>query len=401
MQFNYIAYTMETGVVKGRVEARDDAMARAEVVRGGYKPLSVTPVRRGPSLEELFPSVFKVTTGELIRFTRQLAIMLGTGDNLLRTLEMLHSDADNRVLRGVIRGIRETLDEGGSLSSALAEHPRVFSPLYVSVVEVGEYTGRLGPSLEHLADILEKEHEAKQRALRTLMYPMAIMALSFITLGVMIAVALPPLLKVFSQMDADIPLMTRIAVGLFGFIKDNILILFFGLTGSAAVFGLLRRIPRTRYVLDIAQARAPFLGPLIVAGELSRFSRTISLLLESGVSPAPALQLGMTGVKNLALRRAFADAEKTLISGHGLAPALKRHTILPTMFVQLVMIGEESNSLRRTMGDAADTYQKEMEGRLNSFLGMLEPASTVVVGGIVGFIAFSMFVPIYSGLSAI
>ncbi len=125
------------------------------------------------------------------------------------------------------------------------------------------------------------------------------------------------------------------------------------------------------------------------------------MLLEAEVGLAPALQLARSGIGNALIRKAFDDAEESLMSGHGIAEALARHPILPKMFVQLMTIGEASNSLARSMADAADAYQKEFDGRLNTMLGMLEPASTLVVGGIVGFIAMSMFVPIYSGISAI
>lgn len=401
MRFNYVAYNIAQGVVKGRVEARDQAEARAEVVRGGYKPLRVTPSWRLPSLEDLFPSLFGVGTGVLIRLCRQLATMLSSGGNLLRVLEMLQSENSNRVMRRVLEAIRRKVDEGGALSEALAEHPKVFSPLFVSVVEVGEYTGQLGPSLDQMATILEKEHEAKQKAMRTMMYPMAIIGLSMVTLGVLMTVALPPLLKVFDQMGTQVPLMTRIAMTLLGGVKGNFPKIFLALIILGTALWLVRRIPRMRYWLDAAQIRAPLLGSLILAGELSRFSRTMAMLLEAGVSLAAALQQGMSGCKNLVLRRAFADAEEGLMSGHGLTEALRRHPILPTIFVELVMIGEESNSLRRTMGDAADAYQKQLDQRLDSILGMLEPAATVVVAAIVAFIAFSMFLPIYSGLNAI
>ena len=151
----------------------------------------------------------------------------------------------------------------------------------------------------------------------------------------------------------------------------------------------------------MAMARAPVMGSFIVSGEISRLSRTLSLLLEAGVNLAEALKLAIGGVKNQILRDVFLDAEDSLLTGHGFAERLKNHSILPSMFVELVTLGEQSNSLQKTMAEVAEAYQKQLDRQLDSLLGMLEPASTVVVGGIVGFIAFSMFVPIYSGLNAI
>ena len=329
MQFSYVVYSLGEGVVKGRVDAPDAGEARGALERQGYKLLRIAPARRLPALEELFPSLYRVGTAELVRFSRQLATMLASGGSLVRTLEMLQEETRNRAMRRTLEAIRKTLEEGGSLSAALAELPKVFSPLFVSVLEAGEYTGRVGPALEQMADILEKEHEAKQKAIQTMMYPLAIMGLSMVTLFVLMTVALPPLLATFEKLDADLPLMTKIAVGGVSAIKANMLKIPIGIVVAVVVFNLLGRIPRVRFWLDVARARAPVMGSFTVTGELARFARTTATLLEADVSLATALQLGQSGCKNAVIRRAIADAEESLMSGHGFAVALRRHPILP------------------------------------------------------------------------
>ena len=163
----------------------------------------------------------------------------------------------------------------------------------------------------------------------------------------------------------------------------------------------MQRIKSTQYILHLVKARMPILGPLVLAGELSQFSRTISMLLQAGISLASALPLGIAGSKNILVRQALGAGEESLLSGHGLTEALKNYPILPKMWVELVMIGEESNTLGRTMEELADAYQKEQENRLSGLLALLEPLSTFMVGGIVLFIALSMFLPIYSGLNGV
>lgn len=401
MQFSYVAYTIQNGIVKGHLEADTQSDAETEVEEEGLKLLRIREARRIPGLATLIPSLFRVKTGELIKFSRQLATMLASGGNLLRVLDMLERESKSRVMRSTIVSIRATLDDGGSLSEALAKHPLVFNNLFVSVVAVGEHTGRLGPSLERLADIIEKDHEAKQKAIRTLMYPAAIIGLSAVTLGVLMTVALPPLLDVFDKLGTDIPLMTKIVVATVGGVSDHFQKILAGMVAIVVAYMLLRRMDIVKYRMDVLQLRAPILGPFLISSELTRFSRTLAMLLEAGVTLANAIHLAKTSIKNAELRDAFDDAEESLLSGLGLSDALKRHKIMPNMFMELVMLGEESNSLERTMNDAANAYQKELEQKLDSLLGMLEPVSTVVVGGIVGIIAFSMFVPIYSGLNAV
>ena len=401
MQFSYVAYTVQNGIVKGHLEADTESDAESEVEEEGLKLLRIREARRIPGLATLVPSLFRVKTGELIKFSRQLATMLASGGNLLRVLDMLERESRSRVMRSTIVSIRTTLDDGGSLSEALAKHPLIFNNLFVSVGAVGEHTGRLGPALERLADIIEKDHEAKQKAIRTLMYPAAIIGLSAVTLGVLMTVALPPLLEVFENLGTEIPLMTKIVVATVGGVSDHFQKILAGMLAVVVAYMLLRRMEVVRYRMDVLQLRTPILGPFLISSELTRFSRTIAMLLEAGVTLANAIHLAKTSIKNAELRNAFDDAEESLLSGLGLSDALKRHKIMPNMFMELVMLGEESNSLERTMNDAANAYQKELEQKLDSLLGMLEPVSTVVVGGIVGIIAFSMFVPIYSGLNAV
>ncbi len=401
MEFKYEAYNIKDGVVTGRLEADSEAEARNAVVRNGHKPLRVSQAWRPPPIEDIFPSFFKVGTKELVGFSRRLSTMIASGGGLIRTLEMLSEETSNRVMRRTIEAIRRDLDEGSSLSEAIARHPKVFNALYVSVIEVGEFTGRLGPSLEQMSDILEREAEAKAKAIQTMMYPMAIMGLSVLTLGVLMAVALPPLLDTFDKLGADLPLMTKIAIGGATMLQENVMTLAIGVVGFVVAIVIAGKFSRVKYWMDALKVKIPIMGSLVVASQIARISRTSAMLLEAEVGLAPALQLARSGIGNALIRKAFDDAEASLMSGHGIAEALGRHPVLPSMFVQLMTIGEASNSLARTMADAATAYQKEFDGRLNTILGMLEPASTLVVGGIVGFIAMSMFVPIYSGISAI
>lgn len=398
MQYQYVAYTRRDGLFKGQLDAANEVEARAEIGRMGLKPLEIKPKRKLPGLEELFPSLFRVGTGVLIRFARQLAIMVRGGSSLQRALEMLENESSNRVMKRILGSIRKNLDEGGSLSTGMAQHVSVFGPRFVSVVEAGEHTGSLAPALEQLSDSMETEYEAIQRAKRTLMMPAFTMAASGLMLVLMLTVLLPPLLETFEDLGSDVPMITLIAIGLVDVLTGNMLLIAVGLVMAIGISWLLLRNPSTKYAIHFAETKLPILGPLIVAKELAGFSRTISMLIGSGVALATALPLAISGVNNLAMYRAFAAGEESLLTGHGLADELRKYPVLPRMWVELVMIGEESNSLGQTMGDLAEAYEKELENRLGSMISILEPMSTLAVGGVVLFMALSMLLPIYSGL---
>jgi len=401
MQFRYVAYSLDKGVVHGRVAADDEAGAKEEVAQKGFKLLRLKSAWQPPTMEQLFPSLFRVGTGELVRFTRQLSIMVRGGGSLQRALELLHLECNNQVLRRVLTSVRSTVDEGGSLSNALGAHAGIFTPRFVSVVGAGEFTGRLSPALEQMADILEKEHEAKQKAKRTMMMPLFTIGASGIMLVLMLTVLLPPLLSTFERMGADMPFITRLAVAMVNWVRSDMTTILGGLGVLALAFWVLRRIPAMQERMHRAKARIPLWGSIVVARELSVFSRTVGMLVEAGVSLTQAIPLAISGSRNLALKRAFEAGEESLVSGHGLTTGFRDHSILPKMWVELIMIGEESNTLGRSMNELADAYQKELETRLGNLLTMLEPVSTLAVGGVVLFMALSMFLPLYSGLGAL
>ncbi len=401
MQFRYVAYLPDRGVFKDTIEAPDQNEAAAAVASLGYRLLKIAPTRGVPGLEALFPSMFKAGTGDLVRFFQQVASMLASGGNLMRALEMAESESKSRVMRRVLGEMRAGLADGESLSQVMRRHPDMFGDMYVSIVEAGESTGRLGPSLEQLADMLEHDDEAKQRAMKTMMYPMTIIGMSFVTLGVLMTVAVPPLLKVFDQLGAGSPAAMTFTVNAIGFVKNNLAVILGVSVATAVGLAALRRLPGAAGVIDGVSARLPLFGPLTIAGDIARFSRTIGMLLEAGVPLSDALPKGIGGCGNVRVKEAMRAGEESLLAGRGLASELRRHRVLPSLFLELVSMGEDGNQMARMMNDAAATYQKEREARLGALLAALEPASTVFVGAIVAFIAFSMFVPIYSGLDAL
>jgi type II secretory pathway component PulF len=398
MRYAYTAYNVERGVFHDAIEAPDAQEAAKAVASLGNRVLKMGPVRSRPGPEVLFPSLFKTGPKDLVHFCRQVTAMLTSGGTLTRALEMAESQTRSRMMRSVIRQLSSDLSSGESLSTAMKSHPKVFDQLFLSVVEVGEHTGRLAVSLEQIADAMEADIEAKARAVKALMYPMAIMGMSLVTLGVLITVAVPPLLNVFDQLGADAPAMTKAAVAMVNFVKGNGMTVFLTIFGALTLIAVLRRQPRLAAGVDAVLARTPLYGPLTVAGDLARFARTNALLLEAGVPLSDGLALSIPGCANVQVRAAMEAGERSLLAGSGFAPELRGHSVLPSLFREMMSMGEEGNQLPRMMRDAAVAYQKEREARLGALIGALEPVSTVVVGGIVAFIAFSMFVPIYSGL---
>ncbi len=282
MQFSYVAYTLEQGLVRGKLDAENELEASQQIASRGFKPLEIKQSRSLPALEEIFPSVFAVKTGQLVRFSRQLAPMVRGGSSLQRALEMLQAESSNRVLKRVLANGGRSVDQGNSLSAALSLYPSIFNTRYVSVVQVGEQTGGLASSLEQLADALEREHETIQRFKRTMMMPLFTMTASMGMLILMMTVMLPPLLEAFESRGAGVPLITQIAIVIVNAIQGNMLTIGGVLLTLGIVYNVLRRVQTAHVWLHGIQVKVPIFGSLIIAKELAQFSRTNSMLLESG-----------------------------------------------------------------------------------------------------------------------
>lgn len=401
MRFKYTAYSYDAGVIRGAIEAANVAEVITEIKRSGLKVLRVKDSEGSSFIRALQPKSKKVTSKEMILFARQLATMLSSGAGILQSLHMLEAESGNDYFRDIIASISREIENGKNFSTALGEYPKIFDQVFVSVIEVGEYTGALPPALRHLATTRERASEAKKRALRTITYPTAIIGLSLVTMGVLMTVALPPLLKVFDKLGADLPVATRVAIGSMVWIKSNFLVVLYGHMIAVGSLIALGKFEKTRMVRDHTLLHLPMIGHFIMARELAKFSQSMTMLLESQVSLVTALSLSTSGIGNSAIKDALQASEDSLMVGGGLVEPLKNSGVFPTLFIELMAIGEESNSLKSTLSEAGDTYQQQLEDQLNSMMAVLEPISTVVVGGIVGFIAFSMFLPIYSGLSAV
>ena len=247
--------------------------------------------------------------------------------------------------------------------------------------------------------MLDRSRQTRQAIVKTLMMPVMNMMMTGTMLLIMITVIMPPL---FANLQPDqIPVLMRTTMGASQLVRDNPIQVVAGAIGAILILRLLRGVYSVQLRLDMMKARAPIFGPILVSGELSRFSRTLALLLESGVSLVDALDLGISGSDNRAIRRAFRDAQESLVSGHGMTGAFRRHSILPAIWVELVMIEEQSNALGPTMRELADAYQKRAQDRIGTVVAVLDPVSTLVVGGVVAVLAMSMIQPIMAQMNAL
>jgi len=397
ISYRYIAATSQGKLVKGTIKATGEIETERLLIRQGYRPMSVEVVPSMFSLEEAFPTLFRVKPRDVIVFSRQLATLLRSGISLLPALEILQgqvtsSRAFNRILESMISELRS----GGAFSQVIAKHPKAFNEIYSRTIAVGEQTGNLEMVLERMADYLEKQSALVKKIKGALTYPAIVLGVGLVVVAILMTVVMPQLMGMFTAMNVELPLPTRILMGVANIVTTYPLyLLIAGAVLFAVVIWLVKQ-PTGRRLLDRMLLTVPLIGPPTLMGELARFSRTMSVLISAGVSLQEIMEMMPQSSNNRIVRDALSEVSERLVLGEGLSEPMSRIDIFPPLLVQMVVVGEESNTLDFTMGVVADFYEVTAEEKMATMVGMLGPISTIGISLLVGLIAISVLMPMYT-----
>ena len=397
INYRYQAYTRQGKLVKGTIKAASDITAERLIVGKGLNPTQVEVAPSMFSLEEAFPTFFKVKPRDVVVFSRQLAILLRSGISLLPAIEILQGQVTaSRAFKRILESITYDLRAGVSFSIALSKHPKAFSDIYCKTITVGEQSGSLETVLQRMADYQERQSMMAQKIRKALAYPMMVMGVGLVVIVLLIVVVMPNLIGMFTAMNVELPLPTRILIGLTNFVNANTLYLLIGGALLAAVVVTLVKQPRGRQLLDRLRLTVPILGPPALMSELGRFSRTVSVLISSGLSLQEIMGMIPHSTDNRFFRDALNRVNERLFLGEGLSAPMSSMAIFPPLLVQMVAVGEESNTLDYTMGVVADFYETTAEEKATTMVGMIGPISTIGIALMVGFIALSVIMPMYT-----
>ncbi len=397
LSYRYEAYTTEQKLVKGTISASSEFTAGQVLVDEGLRPLSIKLVSSPFSVEKILPSLFAVKPREVIVFSRQLATLLESGVSLLPALELLQGQiVSSKGFRSVLGSMIDGIRTGKSFSTVVAEHPTVFSEIFVRTISMGELAGKQETTLRQLADFMEKRGELNKKLTGALTYPTIVLGIAFIVSFILITVVLPPLTGMFESLDVELPITTRILMATSDFVLAYQLYLFVGTVVVVVSGGYYFSRPKGRQLLDRMRFSIPMIGYPMHIGEMGRISRTISMLLEAGLPLQDIMEILPDTSSNTLVRASLSRVHQGLMLGEGLAGPMAKDDLYPAMMVQMVAVGEESNSLDASLRVIADLYETTAEERLNAFASMITPLSTVFIGAIGAFIALSIVMPIYS-----
>jgi general secretion pathway protein F len=395
-----ITGTREADGPKGlRAVLRKDAVFLTEMreVVGGKQGAAGAggAAKSGLKREIDFARLFeRVTQGEVAIFTRQLATLLKAGIPLAEGLSALAEQADNRKLQLILAGVRQRVNEGGALADALAQHPRVFPELYTNMVRSGEAAGNLDAVLDRLAQFLDDEIALRSKVTSALTYPVIMLVLGAVVMGVLMVVVVPQIATVFEDSGKALPWNTRLLMLVAGLVGGYWWIVLPLLVVMAVILRRWSRSARGRAVVDRLSLKAPVLGPLMRYVAVARFSRTLSTMLASGVPLLTALEIVKKVLNNTVLERVVEQSRDTIREGESIAATLKKSGEFPAMMCHMVAVGERSGQLESMLENVAIAYERDVETKVGRLTALLSPLMIVFMGIGVGFMVFSILGPI-------
>lgn len=392
--FTYRAKGRPQEVLEGTIEAESEEAVLRELDRLGYYPLSIKRKESlSPSAQPFFRT--KIVPRDVTLFTRQLSDLLGSGIPLARTLDLLSRQTENPSLRWVIEDIRNAVKEGMALSQALLRHPKIFSTLYVGLVEAGEVGGALEGVLGRLADFGEKEEETRAKVIQALAYPLLICSVGALTIFFLLGFVIPKITKLFEDLQAALPLPTRILMAISDGVSSFWWLILGGFLVGIFLFKRVGTLPGAALVLDEMKLRLPFFGELIRKSEVGRVARTLGTLVANGVPLLRAIEIVSKTVGNQVIRMEVERSWREVREGSPLAESLAHSPHFPLFVTHMIAVGEESGGLEQALFKVANTFDREVDQTTRLITTLLEPAMILVVAVLVGFIVVSMLLPIF------
>jgi type IV pilus assembly protein PilC len=395
--FDYTVRDRAGKTLTGKLDAPDQRAVAAKLREMGYAPVSITESKAGKGLQrELTIPGFgpKVGLKDLAVFSRQFATMINSGLSLVRALNILTEQTENKRLAEIVGEVRTQIEQGRGLSDAMADFEE-FPKLYIAMVRAGETAGLLDQVLLRIADTLEKDVELRRRIKSAMTYPVVVLVLAVLLTIVMLIFIVPVFVGMFESLGGQLPLPTRVLLVLSEAIRSFWYILAFLPIAAWQGFKRARKEPNVRYQLDRLKLKLPVFGDLFHKIALARFARNLGTLLRAGVPILTALEITAETVNNGVIGDATNDVKLSVKEGESVARPLLSHAVFPPMVVQMIAVGEETGAMDTMLGKIADFYDDEVTATTESLTAMLEPLMIAVLGGVVGAMVIALYMPMF------
>jgi type II secretory pathway component PulF len=398
--FRYQAVEASGNAVSGVIEADDRRSALQLLSSRGVFASKIEPAAAAALASEEKKTTAlhvggRIRRKEITAFTRELAALLEAAIPIPQALDGLGEEEENAALRAMVLKLGESVRKGSSLSAAMEEHPKQFNKLYVSMVRVGEEAGQLPSVMNDLANLLEHDEEIRSEVVSAVSYPAFVLAFGIFTVIILMTVVLPKLFGMLQQMLKVLPWPTLVLLKVSAFLHGWWPLMLVLVVGIVVLVGWYARTPKGALNLDRAKLRIPIVGSVFMSSALSRFARTLGILVKSGVSLLPALKIVENTIGNLVLSHFIAQVSEETRGGDSLAGPLRKLGVFPKTVIQMIDVGEESGKLDVMLLKVAEIQEREMRAKTKTLVSLLAPALILVVGALVGFMVIALLLPIF------
>jgi type IV pilus assembly protein PilC len=334
---------------------------------------------------------------ELAIFTRQFSVMIDAGLPLVQCLEILAGQQDNKTFQKILNNVRASVEGGATLSTSMKQHEKIFDPLYYNMVEAGETGGILDTILQRLSTYIEKNVKLKRAVKSAMIYPVAVLGIAAAVIILLLWKVVPIFTTLFNGLGVELPLPTRIVVGMSNFV-GSIYGLLIGVFFVAAVFAVRfwYATPQGRMALDTLLLKLPVVGMVLRKIAVARFTRTLGTLISSGVPILEGLDITARTSGNAVMEKAISQTRKAVEAGRSLVDPLKETGVFPGMVTQMIGVGEQTGAMDAMLSKIADFYEDEVDAAVKDMLTAIEPIMIVFLGVVVGGVVISMYLPLFS-----
>ncbi|OHB30340.1 MAG: pilus assembly protein PilC [Desulfuromonadaceae bacterium GWC2_58_13] len=383
-------------VQKGEMEASTEAAVNAQLRRMGIMPSKVKARGKGLDKDLKIPGFApKITTKDLVVFTRQFATMIDAGLPLVQCLDILGRQQDNKTFKKILVNVKESVESGSTFADALKKHPKAFDDLYVNLVAAGEVGGILDTILNRLAAYIEKALKLKKQVKSAMTYPTTIIGIALVVVSVILVFVIPAFEKMFADFGGALPAPTQIVINISNFIQKYILVIIAGMFGTVWGFKRIYKTEKGRATIDKYALKAPVFGILIRKVAVAKFTRTLGTMISSGVPILDGLDIVAKTAGNKTVEKAIYKVRQSISEGKTIAEPLEQSGVFPPMVCQMIAVGEQSGAIDTMLNKIADFYDDEVDDAVGNLTAMMEPLLMLFLGTTVGGLVIAMYLPIF------
>ena len=394
--YQYVARTHQGKMVTGRTEGSDESSVARTLREQGLIPTSIEIGSSQPKAKRRDQGKRGgIKIEDIVIMSRQFATMIRAGLPLMEVLNILAEQSEKRKLKKVLSQVERDVETGSSLTEAIEKHPSVFNMFFVSMVKAGEAAGMLDTILDQIASYMEKIASMQRKIKAAVTYPITVTIIAILITGFLMVNVVPVFIEIFDSLGGELPFMTRVTVIISNALRNNLLVVVLCVIGLGLLTWQGGKTKVGRELIDRMKLRVPVFGPLFLKVAVARFTRTLGTLIRSGVNILSALDIVARTANNVIIEAEVHRTRASIQQGESIAGPLRDSSIFPPMVVRMIDVGERTGALEGMLTKIADFYEDQVDATVSSLTSLIEPLLIVFLGLVIGFIAISMFLPLF------